>query len=57
MKIKLSTIVFVTISAVVGFTYIRLVRPVGWFDAVVGIVLAVAAFYFLKRIKGVNWRE
>lgn len=40
---------FAAICAVAVFVaYVSLVRPVGWFDAVVALVLSAATFLFLR---------
>ena len=56
MKINVSTIIYVIVSIAAGFFYINNVRPVGWFDSVFAIFIAIVVFFLLKKVKGVIWK-
>jgi uncharacterized BrkB/YihY/UPF0761 family membrane protein len=56
MKLKISSIIYAIIGILAGFLYISNVRPVGWFDSVFGIFIAIVVFILLKRVKGILWK-
>ena len=52
MRIKVKTLIAITLSIFVFYLYVSNVRPVGWFDSVVGLVLGLLTFIFVKTFKG-----
>lgn len=52
MKISIRDLAGVIVGVTLFFLYVSSVRPVGWFDSVVGLILAGVGFYFSKKIKG-----
>jgi uncharacterized BrkB/YihY/UPF0761 family membrane protein len=52
MKISIKSFISLILSIAVFYLYISNVRPVGWFDSLVGMFLAVIVFILLKRFKG-----
>ena len=52
MRLSKSTILGLILGVVVFFAFVNSVRPVGWFDSVTGMVLAVVVFVLVKKFKG-----
>jgi membrane associated rhomboid family serine protease len=52
MKIKIKTFIALLIALGVFIMFVSIVRPVGWFDSVFALVMAVIAFFFVKNFKG-----
>ncbi len=52
MKFSISTILGIILGATIFIFYVSNVRPVGWFDSLVGIILGVIVFVVVKRFKG-----
>ena len=52
MKISIKTLISLILSVSVFYLYVSNVRPVGWFDSIVGMILAVILFIVIKRFKG-----
>jgi hypothetical protein len=53
---KFNTIVGIILGALVFLFYVSNVRPVGWFDSVVGLTLAIIVFVIVKKFKGIIWK-
>ena len=52
LKFDLRTVVGVVLAAAVFFAYVANVRPVSWFDALVGLIFGVATFVIVKKFAG-----
>ena len=52
MKFSINTVVGIILGAAVFLFYVSNVRPVGWFDSVVGLTLAIIVFFTVKRFTG-----
>jgi uncharacterized BrkB/YihY/UPF0761 family membrane protein len=52
MKISIKTLISLILSVSVFYLYVSNVRPVGWFDSLIGMFLAAVVFVFVKRFKG-----
>ena len=54
MDISIKTI-FAIIFGALGFLfYVSNVRPVGWFDSVVGLTIAIIIFFVIRNFKGIK---
>jgi len=54
MKFSKSTIIGIILGVSLFLLYVSNVRPVGWFDSVVALVLAVIVFFVVKNFKGIK---
>jgi uncharacterized BrkB/YihY/UPF0761 family membrane protein len=52
MKLSIRGTLGIIAGASVFYLYVTNTRPVGWFDAVVGLILFAVVFLFIKRFKG-----
>ena len=52
MKIEISTFVAIILAAAVFILYVSNVRPVGWFDSIVAMILSSVVFIVVKRFQG-----
>ncbi|MFL2724285.1 MAG: hypothetical protein ACJ0F2_06060 [Gammaproteobacteria bacterium] len=52
MKISLKSILGIILGVSAFMFYVSNVRPVGWFDSLVGILLGIIVFIVIKRFKG-----
>ena len=52
MKISIRSVIGIILGVLVCVAYVRLNAPVGWFDSVVGLSLAVVVFVVVKAFKG-----
>ena len=52
LKFDLRTVVGAVLAAAVFFAYVANVRPVSWFDALVGLIFGVATFVIVKKFAG-----
>ena len=52
MKFSISTIIGIFFGVFTFIFYVSNVRPVGWFDSLVGMILGVIVFVVVKRLKG-----
>ena len=52
MMIKIKTLIAIILGIFVFYLYVSNVRPVGWFDSVVGLLLGLLTFIFVKTFKG-----
>jgi len=48
MNVSFKTIFCLLISSSIFFVYVSQVRPVGWFDSVVALVISVGCFIWLR---------
>lgn len=54
MKLSISTIAGIILGASTFMFYVSSVRPVGWFDSVVGLILGAVVFIVVKTFKGIK---
>tara|TARA_B100000902_G_C26637557_1_gene587490 strand:+ start:162 stop:326 length:165 start_codon:yes stop_codon:yes gene_type:complete len=54
MRFSISTIIATAFGVMTFLFYVSNVRPVGWFDSIVGMILAVIVFFVVKRFKGIK---
>lgn len=54
MKISIKTIAGIILGALAFLLYVSNVRPVGWFDSVVGLTIAIIVFFAVRKFKGVK---
>mgnify|MGYP006211326311 CR=1 FL=1 len=52
MYFSKNTVLGVLLGGATFLFYVSNVRPVGWFDSVVGLTLAIIVFIVVKRFKG-----
>ena len=52
MRLSISTILGIILGVATFMFYVSNVRPVGWFDSVVGITLGIIVFVASKKFKG-----
>ena len=52
MKISIKTLISLIFSISTFYLYVSNVRPVGWFDSLIGMFLAAIVFLVVKRFKG-----
>jgi membrane associated rhomboid family serine protease len=52
MRFSISTIIGIFLGVSTFMFYVSNVRPVGWFDSLVGMILGVVVFVVVKRFKG-----
>ena len=51
---NLSTVIGIILGVLTFLFYVSNVRPVGWFDSVVAVTLAVIVFIAVKNFKGMK---
>ena len=54
MKISFKSILGIIFGVSAFMFYVSNVRPVGWFDSLVGILLGIIVFIVIKRFKGLE---
>ena len=54
MRFSISTIIGIVLGVSTFMFYVSNVRPVGWFDSLVGMVLGAVVFVVVKTFKGVK---
>ena len=54
MKFSISTIIGIALGVLTFLLYVSNVRPVGWFDSLVGMILGVIVFVVVKKFKGLK---
>jgi len=54
MKFSISTIIGLVLGISAFVFYVSNVRPVGWFDSLVGMILGVIVFFIVKNFKGIK---
>ena len=52
MRVHWRTALAVIVAFTLGMFLLRAMRPVGWFDLLVTLVLSVVAFLFVRYFKG-----
>tara|TARA_B100000959_G_C14790553_1_gene545393 strand:- start:307 stop:471 length:165 start_codon:yes stop_codon:yes gene_type:complete len=52
MRFSYLTVIGIILGVSVFIFYVSNVRPVGWFDSLVGMVLGLIVFIVVKRFKG-----
>ena len=52
MKISTSTVTGIVLGVSTFLFFVSNVRPVGWFDSLVGMILGVIVFVVVKRFEG-----
>ena len=52
MRFSISTIIGIFLGVSTFIFFVSNVRPVGWFDSLVGIILGIIVFVVVKRFKG-----
>ena len=52
LRFDLRTVVGAVLAAAVFFSYVTNVRPVSWFDALVGLIFGAATFVIVKKFAG-----
>ena len=55
MRFSISTIIGIALGVSTFMFYVSNVRPVGWFDSLVGMILGVVVFIVVKNFKGLKW--
>ena len=54
MRFSIRTIIGILLGVAIFYAYVSNVRPVSWFDSLVGIILAVIVFVVVKKFKGLK---
>ncbi len=54
MRLSISTIVGIILGVSTFLFFVSNVRPVGWFDSLVGMILGVVVFVVVKKFKGLK---
>tara|TARA_B100000902_G_C27009459_1_gene764001 strand:+ start:24 stop:188 length:165 start_codon:yes stop_codon:yes gene_type:complete len=54
MRFSVSTIVALILGVSAFAFYVSNVRPVGWFDSIVGMVIGLIVFIIVKNFKGIK---
>ena len=54
MKFSISTIVALILGVSAFAFYVSSVRPVGWFDSLVGMIIGFIVFIIVKNFKGIK---
>ena len=57
MRFSISTIIGIFLGVSTFIFFVSNVRPVGWFDSLVGIILGIIVFVVVKRFKGFKWTK
>ena len=52
MRFSISTIIGIILGVSTFMLFVSNVRPVGWFDSLVGMILGVVVFIVVKNFKG-----
>ena len=52
MRFSISTIIGIIMGVSTFMFFVSNVRPVGWFDSLVGMILGVVVFIVVKNFKG-----
>ncbi len=52
MRLSIRDTIGIVLGVIVAYAYVRANAPVGWFDSVVGLILFVLIFLFIKFFKG-----
>ncbi len=52
MEFSIRTLIGIALGVSIFIFYVSNVRPVGWFDSLVGIFLGVVVFIAVNRFKG-----
>jgi len=52
MRFSISTIIGIILGVSTFIFFVSNVRPVGWFDSLIGMVLGVIIFLVVKNFKG-----
>jgi uncharacterized BrkB/YihY/UPF0761 family membrane protein len=52
MRFSISTIIGIILGVSTFMFFVSNVRPVGWFDSLVGMILGVVVFIVVKNFKG-----
>ena len=52
MRFSISTIIGILLGVSTFIFFVSNVRPVGWFDSLIGMVLGVIVFLVVKKFKG-----
>ena len=52
MKFSIQSLVAIIIGVAIFLFYVSNVRPVGWFDSLVGLILGGIVFYAVKKFRG-----
>tara|TARA_B100000575_G_C23100524_1_gene634918 strand:- start:1409 stop:1573 length:165 start_codon:yes stop_codon:yes gene_type:complete len=52
MRFSISTIIGIILGVSTFIFFVSNVRPVGWFDSLIGMVLGVIVFLVVKKFKG-----
>ena len=52
MRFSISTIIGIILGVSTFMLFVSNVRPVGWFDSLVGMILSVVVFIVVKNFKG-----
>ena len=52
MRFSISTIIGIFLGASTFWFYVSSVRPVGWFDSIVGMILFGIVFVVVKKFEG-----
>ena len=55
MRFSISTIIGIALGVSTFIFYVSSVRPVGWFDSLIGMILGVVVFIVVKNFKGLKW--
>tara|TARA_B100001059_G_scaffold202088_1_gene209864 strand:+ start:1020 stop:1184 length:165 start_codon:yes stop_codon:yes gene_type:complete len=54
MRFSISTIISIILGVSAFIFYVSNVRPVGWFDSLVGIIIGFIVFLIVKNFKGLK---
>ena len=54
MRLSISTIVGIILGVSTFLFFVSNVRPVGWFDSLVGMILGIVVFAVVKKFKGLK---
>lgn len=54
MRFSISTIIAIILGVAAFMFYVSNVRPVGWFDSLVGMIIGVIVFIVIKNFKGLK---
>ena len=54
MRFSISTIIAIILGVTAFMFYVSNVRPVGWFDSLVGMIIGVIVFIVIKNFKGLK---
>ena len=57
MRFSISTIIGIFLGVSTFIFFVSNVRPVGWFDSLVGMILGIIVFVVVKRFKGFKWTK